>query len=79
MIIKNKNNNLFIKPNFDSGTYIGTFTIEHDKLNNLDLEDPKWDICSLLIATYVGSYLDGKFEGFKKEEHGEDNTTTTFR
>jgi len=58
MIIKNKNNGLLVHPKFDSGEYMGSFTITHNELKYLDCEDPKWDVCSLLISTYVGSYLD---------------------
>jgi len=59
MIITDKNTGLFIHPNFDSGSYMGSFTLLHNELKNLDCQDPKWDVCSMLISTYVGSYLDG--------------------
>lgn len=59
MIITDKKSGLCVYPNFDSGSYMGSWRIQHNELNYIDSSDPKFDVCSMLISTYVGKYLDG--------------------
>ena len=59
MIIQDKKTGLVIYPNFDSGSYMGSWTFLHKELEYIDSSDPKWDVCSMLMSAYIGKYLDG--------------------
>jgi hypothetical protein len=68
MMLQNKENGLFISANFDSGEYMGTFTVMHDELKYANSRDKRFDTMTLLIGAYVGSYLDGTLNDMNKSE-----------
>lgn len=60
MIIHDSKTNLCVYPNFDSGEYMGTFTVLHNELKYIRADDIKFLKVQIAIANAVKSMLDKK-------------------
>lgn len=58
MIISDKDTGLYISPNYDSGSYMGSFTVVHEDLKHISYDDPKMIALQVLIASAVSKVFD---------------------
>lgn len=65
MVIHNHKTNLTVYPNFDSGEYMGTFTVLHDELRYAPADDIKFLNVQIVIASALKKLFDKKDKKMK--------------